>query len=608
MKSTESVFNFSSRIKYLVLFLIAFGFYANSLSNQYALDDEAVIQKNDDVQMGFRGIGKILSTDAYQNYYKRTNSNQMLSGGRYRPLSIVLFAIEHQLWGESPFMRHVVNVLLYCFCVLGVFCFLRAILPGRLPFGEDVAFISALLFAVHPIHSEVVANLKSSDEILSLLFIMLTLIFGITYRKTEKNRMLTASLLSFFCALLAKEYGLMLVFLMPLLFNLYFKETVGKSLRASLPWYGVIAFYLIIRFAFIGFPHQHAIPDVLNAPYLFATPVQHFASEIAVLGKYLSLLFFPYPLAYDYGYAQLPYHNFSSPAVWVAAVAYAVIIYAAFALWRKKNILAFPLFFFLLNLFMVSNFVLNIGATMGERLVFHSSLGFTTVVAFGLLTFPLLPSSVAIRRGIIILFLTAVVGLSFAETFERNRQWKNNFTLFTKDVKTVPNSVKANDNAGAQWINLCETIKDTVRSDSLARIGIQYLTKAITIDSFDVTGYMNLGVAYCKLIQPDSAELYWNKVVRLFPGWTERESDFSTLSQIYLYAGNRYAMRGEYRKSIAEMEHGIRCNPANTGLWFYLGGTFYNISDYDSARFAWRRLQQIDPAYPNLEQWLHKVQ
>lgn len=322
----SGIFNFSLKLKIAILFVVAFGFYANSFSNEYALDDEAVIQRNEFVQKGFSGIGKILTTDAYDSYYRQSNSNQHLSGGRYRPLSIVLFAIEHQLWGDSPQAMHFVNVLLYICCILAIFYFLRAYLFRKTPCGEDVAFIASLLFAIHPLHTEVVANIKSSDEMLSLIFIMLTFIFSIRFRETKKAGSLVIALLSLFLALFSKEYALTLVFLLPLLFMVYFKERVGVSVKASLPYYAIILLYFLIRIAAIGFPHQQRELDVLNNPYLFATPMQKMASEFFILGKYLYMLFFPYPLASDYGYAQIPYHSFSSPLVWLSIFAYAAII------------------------------------------------------------------------------------------------------------------------------------------------------------------------------------------------------------------------------------------------------------------------------------------
>jgi len=603
VKQGLSVFGFSVRIKYIFLALLAFCFYANSLSNEYALDDEAVIQKNDYVQKGIAGIGKILTSDAYDCYYKQNNANQHLTGGRYRPLSIALFAVEHQFFGESVTARHFINILLYVLCSLAIFYFLQHILLRTHPQGKDIAFLAPIFFIIHPIHTEVVANIKSSDEILSLLFILLVLIFSIKYREIKKPAYLFIGLLSLLLALLAKEYALTLVVLLPLLFGLYFKEGYRKSISKSLPYFGIVILYFILRFAAVGFPHQEKELDILNNPYLLATPLQKIATEIYIVGKYLWMLFFPYPLASDYGYAQIPYRSFSSPLVWLSILAYLAIVYGSIKLWRMRSILAFPFFFFLLNLFMVSNFLLNIGTTMGERLVFHSSFGFTVLLAWAIF-YSTKNLKLVQRKPIIISLTCLLVIVTGAETIARNKDWKNNFTLFTKDVNTVPNSVKANDNAGAWYINLAEQTPDTLQSNAIVCKGLIYLHKSIKLDSTDVNAYLNLGIAYSKLINPDSAKYYWDIAKRLFPADPLLPGFYKLLGQIFLYTGDRYAMQGKPYNAISQLENGIRCVPGNADLWFNLGGAFFNIARYDSARYAWTKTAQLNPSYPDLNKWM----
>ena len=84
------------------IFIVFVGFviYFNSFNNKYALDDDIVMRLNDYVQQGVSGIGKIMTTDAYDSFFKSMGSSGELSGGRYRPLSMVTFAVEQQLFGE----------------------------------------------------------------------------------------------------------------------------------------------------------------------------------------------------------------------------------------------------------------------------------------------------------------------------------------------------------------------------------------------------------------------------------------------------------------------------------------------------------------------------
>src|SRR5436190_6134301 len=96
------------RIQSLILVVLGLLLYGNSFTNGYALDDGIVIEKNQYVQEGIRGMGRIFSRDVYQSFYEQMGSEQQLSGGRYRPLSIATFALEQQFFGSNAFVRHLV--------------------------------------------------------------------------------------------------------------------------------------------------------------------------------------------------------------------------------------------------------------------------------------------------------------------------------------------------------------------------------------------------------------------------------------------------------------------------------------------------------------------
>src|SRR5580698_4956253 len=109
------LFPVSFKVKAIILASVCFLFYANSVLNKYAFDDNGAILNNGYVQMGFSGIPKILTNDSYASYYNLMGASaaNQLSGGRYRPLSEITFAIEQQFFGDSdilPYIRHLVNV------------------------------------------------------------------------------------------------------------------------------------------------------------------------------------------------------------------------------------------------------------------------------------------------------------------------------------------------------------------------------------------------------------------------------------------------------------------------------------------------------------------
>src|SRR5690606_28251886 len=105
------------------------------------------------------------------------------------------------------------------------------------------------------------------------------------------------------------------------------------------------------------------------------------------------------------------------------------------------------------------NVLMDIGATMGERLIFHSNIGFCIAIAWLMLkgVEKLQTIDFGIRRTAFVA-IVAIIGFLFGcKTWERNFDWKNDVTLFLKDVKTMPHSVLVLGNAGARWVDLADT-------------------------------------------------------------------------------------------------------------------------------------------------------
>lgn len=597
------VFPFSFNTKLIILAVLSFILYADTLGNQYCLDDGIVIEKNQYVQHGFSGIGKIMTTDAYDSYYKEMNAGQQLSGGRYRPLSEVVFAIEHALFGESAtnsiaFQRHLFSVFCYIVCVLAIFYFLSKYLLKKFKYGEDMAFFATVLFAIHPIHTEVVANIKSLDEILSILFISLTFIFSLRYVDSKKFLDLVIASVSYFLALLAKEYAVFLVIFIPMLFYLLRNQKIGQALAGSWVYFSVFVIYMILRNNAVGLLSAHvpSTNEILDNPYLLATHTQKIATELFVLGKYLWLLIVPYPLVCDYSYAQIPYQNLFSADVIITVILYLAIL--AWGIWLliKRNVLAFPVFFYLFCLALVSNLVMDIGATMGERLIFHSSLGFVILVSCGVFTL-IQKWDIGMKKSFIF-GITSILVIGFGyETMARNLDWKNDIKLFTHDVTIATNSIMLNGNAGARYIDMAQHTKDSISRINKLDSAIVYLKKSIFLHkkSAYVSSYLNMGDAYFELQMPDSAEVYWNVVKVAYPNYPNLQNYFSILSNLYLTKGSKYGAQHNYAEATKEIYKGIKVNPMDADLWYNLGGAYFTWGKYDSAHYAWVRSLQLNP-------------
>jgi protein O-mannosyl-transferase len=610
----SSGFTFDSfNFRALLLVVIGLVFYSNSIFNEYALDDGIVIEKNTYVQEGFRGIPKILKSDAYESFYKQMNATQQLSGGRYRPFSLVTFAIEQQLFGSKEkqkpktdiaTIRHFFNVVLYILSVIALFYFLLKYVFKNKP---DLAFLTALIFLIHPLHTEVVANVKSRDEIFSFLFIILTFIYIFKYQAEKRIGQLFAGTGFYFLALLSKEYAITMIALIPMILYIVKGETFMKSLFNTIPYFLVALIYLMIRIKVVGKGATVPNSDVLNNPYMFATASEKLATMIEVLNHYLRLLFLPYPLSSDYSYSTIPYTNFKNPLVWSSIVIHVSMIIATIVLFFKRNILAFALAFYLLHLALVTNFVFDVGATMGERLVYHSSLGFAICIASLIYWIMEKQAQPERKKTILIGFTLLVTVASAAVVIPRNSDWKNDNTLFIKDAQTNPNSALINGNAGKAYVDLSEIPENKPDEKELLTKAIFHLERAVTIHKQYVNGYLNLGVCYFKLKDYDKAKEYWEKARTLFPNNPYVIKNFSILGITYLNEAVKIGAK-EPEKAVALLEKAVATDPTNPDLWYNLGGASYTIKNFQRAREAWIKTLELKPDYQQAQQGLSAIQ
>ena len=144
----------------LIIPLLAFGLYWMCLPYGYVLDDQIVITDNKFTQKGVDGIWEILSTESFTGYFG--GQKDLVAGARYRPLSIVTFAIEQSVFGDNPFIRHFINILLVRPLWIADFphFFYPASGKTKNPLAAEYSLPGRVLYILHPVHSEVVANIK----------------------------------------------------------------------------------------------------------------------------------------------------------------------------------------------------------------------------------------------------------------------------------------------------------------------------------------------------------------------------------------------------------------------------------------------------------------
>ncbi len=494
----------------LIFAVLGFALYFYSLKCEYVLDDQIVYTDNKFVKKGFSGIRNILSKETFVGYFGE--QKDLVTGARYRPLSLVTFAIEHQFFNEPkytddtrtkmkkdkhgedlylapPAIGHFNNILLYILSTLLLFRVLSMLFPAKeeTPWYFSFPFVASLLFLLHPIHTEAVANIKGRDEILAFIGAFGTLYYVLKWKNTNSTLDLLKAAGVFFLGLLAKENALTFLAVIPLCLY-YFTDASKQQIKNSIIMLLVVfLLWLMIRTGVIGYilGSGKEITDVMNNPFYGMTTGEHFATVFYTLGLYIKLLFVPIQLTHDYYPYQIPIMNWGC---WETILSTAVYVaMGLFGLWglKTKNFYAFCASFYLATLSIVSNLPFSVGTFMNERFVYLSSVAFCMMLAYwATIVLPKwIPAKVA-GMNLVGLFLAGALAVGYsAKTLERVPAWESALSLNSTSIKVSPNSARANLFMGTALFNKAKVItnkEDSSRKEMMYR-GQGYVKRAVKI-------------------------------------------------------------------------------------------------------------------------------
>ncbi|WDF45314.1 hypothetical protein PQ459_10440 [Chryseobacterium sp. KACC 21268] len=497
------IFNFIRNTQYAGLFIGIMGMiiYLNTVPNKWAVDDSVVIYKNQLVQRGIKGIPDIFTHDFM---YGSTGQNtDAVSGGRWRPFTPAMYAVFSELLAKPAVdpltgkirkdkqgnilndlserttfsnLMHLLNVLFYGLLCYVLYQFLARIFEKRKE-GFILSFFAAAIFSVHPIHTEVVANVKGSDEILSLLFSMLsaTLLFkAFTQKESQKWIMISVGAICFFLGALAKENTLMFVIIIPMTLWFFGNIRLPKVLLSLAILVLPIIIYFGLRNNAAGKIDLSAksTTQMMNDPFLVLDKNAKFepllegsdvmmlqnpslqsirempydnklATTIYTFGRYLKLLIIPTPLTYDYYPRHIAVKSFSDVTVWVSLIINLGLLSVAVFGLKKKSVYSYSILFYFITFSVVSNLFFPIGTNMGERFMFMPSVGFLIFVS-ALIIFMMNKLGQKATFG----FVGLVSVIYIVITVKRNPNWRDNLTLFSHDINVSTNSAKVRSDYG----------------------------------------------------------------------------------------------------------------------------------------------------------------
>lgn len=524
-KAESNPFFTNKKLHLIILFVFGFLLYANTIGHDYTVDDAIVITDNDFVKKGFSGIGEILANDTFLGFFKVEKN--LVAGGRYRPLSLVTFAIEYQLFGENPTVSHFINILLYALTGMLLYLVVLQLFRNKRPTeAYFVAFVTAMLFLAHPIHTEAVANIKGRDEIMALLGSLGALYFALRYAFKGQISYLILASVCFFLGILSKENTITFLAVIPLAMYIFTKVKTSKIGITTGVLVIFAALFLVIRSLILGDAADFSANtnmELMNNPYLkwngsqyvAFTAMEKFGTIFYTLGKYLVLMIFPHPLTHDYYPAQVPMMTFGDWQVILTLLIYlGAGIYALMQL-PKKNPIAFGIIYFIATLSVVSNLVFPIGTNMSERFMFMPSVGLCLIAA--VLLYKLVNKRLTnfgdlkLALPILALFL---IGFSL-KTIVRNMAWKNNYTLFTTDINTSTNSAKLNNAVAGITTEEANKPENAARKQQMLNDAINYALRARDLHPTYANPNVIIGNAYTYLGNYAKAIEFYDYTLRI---------------------------------------------------------------------------------------------
>lgn len=575
----------------LVIFGFAFALYANTLNYGYTLDDPISTANNKYVAMGFEGI-PTLFTKGYM--YGLNGINQ----GAYRPMPLITFAVEYQFIGENPPVNHLINVILYGISCVILFLTLKKLFNTR---HFLFAFLITLLYVAHPLHTEVVASIKSRDEILALLFLALTLYTFLIYDERRNVLWLILSSLMFYCSLISKESAFTFVAVIPVTIYFFRDYKLKNLILVTLPFVAAAFVYLYQRSVFLESVVSSKNLDVINNTlYAAKDSGEKLATAMHILSKYVWLLVFPMNMSWDYSYNQIPIISFTDIKAIVAFLLYGGML--AYSIWgiKKKDILAYCFLFFMITISVVSNILVDFGSTMGERFMFVPSIAFCILLAWLIIRAFKIDVAVSdLRPGKGVIAVTILIlSLYSVRTISRNVVWKNNMNLFTSGVESAPNSARTNFCLGYEYFVYGD--KETVqeRKDNYYRMAASQMGVAVKIYPKYVDAHKNIGFMYYKLKEWDNAILFLKNSMMLN----------DSLPDSNFYTALAYGYKGVYDTAYQYFENALRLKPDYVDAWHYKGVIFSEQADkqndpaakvnaVNNAVFCFDKAIEMDPMY-----------
>ncbi len=557
----------SDRTKILWLVIIA-GItaisYFSSLDNEItSWDDEFYLNTNPYLKdLSFETVKTLFDTDTYYM-------------GNYHPLAMISLSVDYAIGGENadgninPFIFHFTNLLLHILITLSVFWFVFALLKRF-----NIAVIAALLFGVHTLHVESVAWISERKDVLYSLFFVLSLIAYLKYVDLQKTKYYLLSMFLFLLSLFSKGQAVSLAVTLILIDYLRGRKLVSRKLiLEKIPFF---IFAVIFGLIAIGAQKQsEALVDEQGYDFLQRTAIASYAFVV-----YIRQLILPVNLSAIYPYPDIIHQTVPAMYYFMIIPALAVAFLFLWLLKKQKKTAAFALGFFIVNIFLLLQFIPVGSAVHADRYAYIPSIGYVILLAF--LSVKIIEKKP--KNKTVIFGLTGVYILLLSVlTFMRCDIWQNSKTLWEDTVEKSPTSVVAQNNLGSRYDRqAAKAMKnfDFGKAEKYRLKAISFFTKAIKGKPDYKNAFYNRGVSEYELGKLMKDTNYIRASVSDFDKALEQDAQFA---DAYHNRANAKAELGDLSGALKDFDLAISFNPDDAKYYTNRGVTKGKLGNIDGA-------------------------
>lgn len=544
----------------LILIIVGFLVYFNSLFNGFVWDDEEQVLNNTLVH-SFSNLPAFFSSSTFNS-----GGAGSMGGLYYKPLMTTSFSMLYTLFGPNPFFFHLFQLIFHLGNGILVFLIFHYLLKK-----EFLAFFLALIFLIHPINTEAVVYISDLQDILFFFFGTLALLWVIKNKLKTFNEIFLVSLF-LLLSFLSKETGFLFILIIFSFIILFKRHQQLKSFLISLVI--TVGSYSFLRFVVAGiFFNKHGLSPITKMPL-----EERILSIPKIIYTYLKNFVFPKDLAINQHWAvtEINRGDFYQPLI-IVFIFFIILLSIALFIWKfKKSLLQVYSFFFLWFIFALGLHlqIFPLDLTISDRWFYLPIVGLLGIIGVIVKEFNIQRIS---KFTLMLIVILIIFSLS-VRTIIRNTNWKNGLTLYSHDVLVSRDSFDLENNLGVELFRVGRIDEAKIHFEKSTRLAPEWWTN-----------WNNLGVIAEKDGDYQKAKEYYEKAI----SHGEYYLAYENLANLLLF----YEKNPKDAKKF--IEESLKKLPENAKLWFILALSEYKLGNQEKALQASTNAYFLSPSQQN---------